>query len=622
MGKTSHRPIPVPLTLCFVQAALPNKDMGSLAFVLTRSSIQRSCSNTIHHFHRRYHRSYRVNRLPLPTHSKATTTSTNVNSFSDFQLEYDSDTDAMSLSPRTTSFSQPSQTQIYNLSHILQYLSQVETILRSSSPSPAIKYNHCINNGDNSTFFKYVGAVLAKPMLRTLIYGDTTNNMFPQLERVQFDQRLREERHSIEFQRMYCFVVHALRPAALALDDDVRNECIPDLIDQIDAIESAYSETNSGKSDNKGWTNVFCRLASGRRYQGKLQRLVQELFPQLTEELQLASMKAAERDVIERVIRLDLIDAISTRKLCDDNVTEDRTDWTARRISATWKALDRFYPASEPATSSSNGEAYNDNTECPSLSGKRAEESCISYLQKMHSDHTILQNVYVNTRRTSFSSKSSSAIAKGQSMPKYKPPKSHKSGLAIIWTDGGDGCRHRLCSELDAIVLSTTFNNDEIDSDTKQHIHSVWEAKRTISPSTLYDILTKKLGAVEALLDDESAELIYEEDAGMRSVQFAPTEGHPSSQRLTFGVFGTELLAPPNAADSIRSIAGSNVVSSDLREVVRAIERGCDNNAFAVEVDITQALKIVESLKRVVEEKQSENRVQIVMSVDEAVDFL
>ena len=65
-----------------------------------------------------------------------------------------------------------SQRQTYDLSDILKYLDQIEDILNSdklANSSPAFKYQHCYpgNDDDKQTFYKVVGNVLAKPMLRS-----------------------------------------------------------------------------------------------------------------------------------------------------------------------------------------------------------------------------------------------------------------------------------------------------------------------------------------------------------------------------------------------------------------------------------------------------------------------
>ena len=127
-------------------------------------------------------------------------------------------------------------------------------------------------------------------------------------------------------------------------------------------------------------------------------------------------------------------------------------------------------------------------------------------------------------------------------------------------------------------------------------------------PSALHDVLSKKLAAIEALLDDPDAELVYRDDKG------------PS---FTLGIYGSELQRPEDAADGIRTIALSHVVSSDVREVVRALDRECDldEGYISVGVDLDIALRIVRGLKSLVEEIERRQVVRVVLVLEEDVDF-
>jgi hypothetical protein len=180
------------------------------------------------------------------------------------------------------------------------------------------------------------------------------------------------------------------------------------------------------------------------------------------------------------------------------------------------------------------------------------------------------------------------------------------NGTGIVWAQNLDGGgRHRLCLEFDAVVVSES--NDWIES--------VWEAKKTISPSTIHDILSKKLGAVHTLLVDPSAELVYGDGEITRTIPFTSSV----DSRFTFGIFGTELQRPEHSADSIRSIAGSYVVSSDVGEIVRALDDMSDDGTVMVEVELNSALSIVESLRSLVKEVTS---MDVVLIIDKPVDFL
>ena len=520
----------------------------------------------------------------------------------------------------------PPRKKVYGLSHIIQYLDQIEDILQSSSPSPAIRYNHCYPNQNNQTFFKSIGSALAKPMLRTLIYGDIYDNVEGSenvSKKIHFDKRIRESRVWLEGQKMYSFTMSSLRPAAEALDADVRDKMVPGLLDQIRWIEGATETNNRTCEENmpsmtwKTGTGVlFNRLATGRHYKGKLESLICDLFPELLDKYHEASQIASEREVLEFVVNADLI----------KNEQKSDEGWTEKRISAIFKCLDKFYPVdADQLPSPSEKQDYSgDGVQ----SGKRCEESCSTFLHNEYivfgrnagehlntrQRHKILQNIYVNARRNG-----------DQPGQKYVPPKTFKrgsqkmDGSGIIWTDslGSDGtARHRLCSEFDAIVVSCKVSdaaNGQCNESNSTFIESIWEAKKTISPSTLHDILEKKLGAIEALVDDQGAELVYMDGETTETIPFS-SEG----VRFTFGVYGSELQRPENAADSIRSIAGSNVVTSNIHEVIRALER----DDVMVEVELSSAMSIVTRLKSVVEEIQAQNQIEVKIFLEEGVDFL
>lgn len=93
------------------------------------------------------------------------------------------------------------------------------------------------------------------------------------------------------------------------------------------------------------------------------------------------------------------------------------------------------------------------------------------------------------------------------------------------------------------------------------------------------------------------------------------------ANQFTFGIYGNELQRPENAADSIRSIAGSIVVNSNLLRVISSLEQSNDNGDVMIEVDLADALKIVQGLKTTVN-NIDQSRVNIVLFVEGEIDFL
>ncbi|KAL7549990.1 hypothetical protein ACHAWF_013248 [Thalassiosira exigua] len=487
----------------------------------------------------------------------------------------------------------------YDLSHVTQYLDQVEECLQSHTTlSPGLRYGHCFGSEEKKTLFKVVGSVLAKPMLRTLIYGGKfERNLSSHVveyeaksAKVHFDQRIRESREQIEGQRMHSFMVETLLPAAEALDADIRDEKVPELLDQINVARKVVDDVSEASPMvwGKATRRTFSRLARGRRYQGKLHSLIADVFPELTDKYCEATQKATDREVLEFVINTDLVYRTENK---GDLVGDE--ELTAKRISAAFKCLDRFYPIS-PSSEERHSVAG-------MISGKQSEKSCIQFLRREYSRSRqknveesnptthILQNVYVNARTNGDHTKNRKLTSPGRKLAE----------TGIIWTDCA---RHRLCSEFDAVVVSCEASG-KLDESNSSYIESVWEAKKTISPSTLHDILTKKLGAIEALVRSQTSELVFEHGV----VPFDRMVG------LTFGIYGSELQQPENAADSIRSIAAAHVINSNLEEVIRSL----DGNVVMVEVDLTNALDIIQGLKSIVQSVQSQSKFDVIFFVEE-----
>ena len=504
----------------------------------------------------------------------------------------------------------------FTLFDILDYLDEVESHLRRPSV-PASECHYSYQSDNDDTFYKYVGATLSKPILRTLIYGGMLSDddegegnridwdsdalrTKQRTEKVKFDERIRGERVLLQFERMSSFVLNQLKPALLRMDQDTRDIFVPELLGNIKQIEEMKESVEKGDKIESKSLIVFPRLASGRYYKGQLDKMILDLFPQLYESYLMVSQQITDREVFERLIHLELT---------IDHVSKTKTDeeFHSRRVKAAFECLNMFYPASgEVSYNMSERGKKEGSAESSHLSGKDTEDACSNYIENMigpSPDNIVLKNVFINARRSSDE--------------RYKPPRNRRNKSTVIWTDEGGSDRYRVCSEFDILLLKQSAQD-------VHHIKSIWEAKRTISPSTLYDVLSKKLGAVELLLDDTSAELIYEDGGATRALPFSDSAIQQKDSSFTFGIYGMELLHPTNAADSIRSVAGANVVSSNLKEVILAIERCVENNnsLLLVEVDTQRTLNIVDKLRTLIKAKlASEKQIQILLYIERGVEF-
>ena len=120
-----------------------------------------------------------------------------------------------------------------------------------------------------------------------------------------------------------------------------------------------------------------------------------------------------------------------------------------------------------------------------------------------------------------------------------------------------------MCSEFDALVVKPT--NNMIATGTCC-ISEVLEAKYSINPANIYDVITKEVNAIRNLLSDSQATLSR---YGQESKLVESEDG------LTFGIFGIELLPPVNAiVGQLRSTAVSYALSTNVNVVTKAVENG------------------------------------------------
>eukprot|EP00594_Rhizosolenia_setigera_P009360 CAMPEP_0178964850 /NCGR_PEP_ID=MMETSP0789-20121207/15921_1 /TAXON_ID=3005 /ORGANISM="Rhizosolenia setigera, Strain CCMP 1694" /LENGTH=198 /DNA_ID=CAMNT_0020649701 /DNA_START=608 /DNA_END=1204 /DNA_ORIENTATION=- len=135
------------------------------------------------------------------------------------------------------------------------------------------------------------------------------------------------------------------------------------------------------------------------------------------------------------------------------------------------------------------------------VNGIKCEQACISWLQDRDVGPKILPNVNIN----------------GSSSKARQKYERHKKGN-IIWTQE---VPDRTTSELDAIVLdglsSIAGNNSDTfceetssANENNMFISEFWEAKFSISPSSLYDTLSKKAPAIVSLMKDENLTISYD----------------------------------------------------------------------------------------------------------------
>lgn len=348
-----------------------------------------------------------------------------------------------------------------------------------------------------------------KPVIRSLIDMQTKDD---------FNKLLRTQQKQTEYDKMRDFCQNILQPRIRDLPPDERQK-IPNF--------DAALEVALSKPADKG-IQTFYRLASGREYKGRLIDLVSDLVPD-EEQNCIQSMTPMTEDEV-------LIHAI-------DSIANDERDFERKdeRIEAARKCID-YFQSNFNGNSGSNGDPASSK-----LNGLECEQACLNWLQDQNrKDDIVLGNVVINNYTT-------------KSRQKYLN-QAHGIARNVIWTQT---VRNGITSEFDAVVLRPSWLNNNGEMSTS--ITEIWEAKYSMSPSSLHDVLSKKTPAIRALMRDDQLSISY--NGNHHSLR-------DRNEGMVLGVFGSELLPPLQALGQLKSTAMSYALSADVDIAMNAIDSG------------------------------------------------
>jgi len=339
------------------------------------------------------------------------------------------------------------------------------------------------------------------------------------------------------------------------------------------------------------------RLASGREYKGSIINMVQDLTPHLADECAKALTPLTEVEVLLATIDAVVASQNDNNKCQEKNVEAIPSLSTSLQIreecisaaKSLVLGLETNHEDDDSSVGTGDDSVENniksDNSSLNKMNGLECEQACISYLEeeqqrynstiKSETENFILQNVLVNHKSTQNRSKYSNGNMRNNSGGWKNFTESSSTG--IIWTNSER--RENLCSEFDAIVLHHSPD------DSSSQISEFWEAKHSVSPSSLHDAMTKKLSAIRSVLEDD--EVTISHSGGHYKLNVGNREG----DRIKFGLFGKELLSPSNAIGQLRSMAASYAMTSYVDAALEAAKNGY------VEVEVQYIQKHLHDLK-------------------------
>ena len=516
--------------------------------------------------------------------------------------------------------------------NIGEYIDSIESKLLES-----------IKNGE-TTKRRKLSEPNRKPMIRTLL-GYTN--------KVDFDQALRMASNRIEYERIVHFFQNILLPQ---LEDSTSPSSsypqlwkvhAPDLKDRIlQAFDQ--SMTNDGpESSSPHSLSPFRRLATGPRYKGKILDMLQDLFPSSSSESSKSQQSASK--IVQAYIEATkpLTESEILESVCESRRSYlEQTDRNHPQLLDTAVYLCTCNFDKNGDNEDGDDDGTNGEVVCPIQSGKDCEKACYEYLRQREEvmantnqqerPNIVLQNVYIKT----FNSESEKNLLNGscndddddynnrrnRQIMHYQRQQQQKQGrkngsvrTGTIWTSLP---RKNTCSEFDNVVVNPTTN----------HVVEVWEAKKSISPSSLWDAITGKLSALQQLVhDDDTSMLVYDtNDAetsskaavadhttdsslSMSTAYFVTNDNvdehddtandeHEDERMITFGMFGLELLPVSRAIGQLIAMCAASIVSdvNNTQTIVNAVRRQqqLDGHFVVVEVNIqTHLLHDIQILK-------------------------
>lgn len=292
---------------------------------------------------------------------------------------------------------------------------------------------------------------------------------------------------------------------------------------------------------------LFSFMSRGRKYQGKFEKLVEDLNrPEWHEEYR--SIFEEKQDV--EILRMFVLDYLATEDSVPGSCDRKQEEESLRK-RLVMAALEQEFPKAVPQPAD-GGKSM----------GIEGEMNLLTFLQcRVHDDDDdnssssprqweVLAPVFIQNQR------------KGRKLNKKCP---YTVDLPPNYDLTGK------TSELDAMVVEI-FPNNEI------HVHQIWEAKATLHPVTMADALWKKGQVLEYFVGDEALQ---------ESVQvYLHGKPHPISldrerRRPRLGIFGKALLNP---LSGIRRLEHA-IAEAEMERNVDAIEEALMTGRISISKD-------------------------------------
>ncbi|CAB9503113.1 expressed unknown protein [Seminavis robusta] len=347
-------------------------------------------------------------------------------------------------------------------------------------------------------------------------------------------------------------------------------------------------ESNPQQQQQQTYTSphkFFSYLARGRTYQGKLERLLSDVAPQLIE---------TYHKIIQEPNELELMKRLVLKETCNEQQSSSKEEEVHANTALQWKdalleLVEREFAVvpSPPPQIEDGGKRL----------GRQGEIDLSTYLHEQCNNQNdddssllVLPNVLV------------------------KPTEKHLR-QSKQQNNSSKRLPHVMSSNVNLMGLTSEFDAMVVQQQQQQHdmiqIVQLWEAKASIHPISISDVLFKKLRALQLILNDPSTRMyVYDKELKRRLLLQQQQNGdkkkldhqnttcseddplvfsvlnnsvkkdHDTSSSssdtplLRLGIFGMELMEPERAARRAQYIHCERLLERNPAVVLQALSTG------------------------------------------------
>lgn len=362
----------------------------------------------------------------------------------------------------------------------------------------------------------------------------------------EFDLKLANVHLSEQWEKTHRFVEQDL--ASLQVDE-IKAPQYKEGIQQKgeDPKFAFHTVTQQSQTQRATPARFFSFLARGRTYQGRLLKLLEDVAPHLIPTYQDIVQEPNDIDLMRKLVLEESKNRKPTGE--DDADVPPVLRWKGELL----QLLEKDFDIKAVPPPDNGGKQM----------GLQGEVDLTSYLQQEHSLDSctlVLSNVFVKPPNKHFRN--------NNQFNNHKPKVPHVI-LSDIKLAG-------MTSEFDAMAVQMNPTSNSIE------LLELWEAKASLHPISIYDVLFKKVGALERILADPDARIHFcaEKDTPQVREVLGGDEGEPllfpfsSTSALQIGIFGMDLLGPRSAARRTQFVLCEQRIGESPEAVLEALETG------------------------------------------------